>query len=174
MSRHSYLTTTVEYYEYLTPHNNVHNYESIFWPFPAATSTIFIATPHVCDSYSTDLQHEFVVPYAISEHSGRIFNMTECQQEPTIFEYSEQQEEPHCTQCQAVPDSEQDEDDQLLNVEKEFEYKNEDAQTSSASKPAPKSKQKPKQKNNVYQAEQGYLVEEPPSDVSEEDQDGAS
>jgi len=91
-------------------------------------------------------------------HNELIYNMVQYYQRPTIFELR-QQDEPQCSHSSPNPEHEQDEvadvDDQTENVE-----------------PLPS---KPKgKKKHVYQAEQGYFVEEPTSESSEEGQESTS
>ncbi|KAM8704650.1 hypothetical protein ACLKA7_009158 [Drosophila subpalustris] len=103
-----------------------------------------------------------VVPEDNNRHSELIYNMVLYYQRPTIFEYR-QQNEPQCHQ--PLPNSEDDQN-QADDIEEEFDQQTENVEPSPSK---PKGKQK-----NVYQAEQGYLVEEPTSESSEEDQESPS
>lgn len=162
MSCHRYVTTTVEYYEYITPHTPCYNYESIFRPFPAAMSTTHIGNPQSCADYSNYLQNEL---YVIGLSGGHIFMATECEQEPEIYAYRQQRrEEPQCVHYEHESDREQV--DQSPNVDKDTEHKTETTDTSESRDTKPK--QNKKNKNNIYQAEQGYIVEEPASEDGQE------
>jgi len=87
-----------------------------------------------------------------------IYSTVQYCQRPTIFELR-QQDEPQCSRPLPNPENEQDEVEDL------------DDQTENA-EPLPS---KPKgKKKHVYQAEQGYLVEEPTSESSEEGQESTS
>lgn len=168
MSRHSYVTTTVEYYEYITPHTPCYNYESIFRPFPVAISTPYIDSPHSFADYSYDLplSSDFAGFCLLGRQGGHIFDTPEYELEPAIYAYrrQEQLEEPHRThyECESESESEQEEVNQPEDLHKNSESKAETLKTSKSIEP------KEKKKKNVYQAEQGYIVEEPTSEDGQE------
>lgn len=121
-------------------------HESMFWPFNAAENYVVVPEDNNCH-----LNCEL------------IYNMVQYYQRPTIFEYR-QQDEPQCNH--SIPNSD-DEQDQVDDMDKEFDdHQTDNVEPSSSSSSKPKCKQK-----HVYQAEQGYLVEEPTSESSEEDQE---
>lgn len=158
MSSHRYVTTTLEYYEYITPHTPCYNYESIFRPFPAAMSTTHIVNPQSCADYSNYLPNDFADLYVIGLSGGHIFMATE--QAPEIYAYRQQRRRgrPQCMHYQHESDREE--------VDKDTEHKPETTDTSESTNTKPK--QKKKNKNNIYQAEQGYIVEEPASEDGQE------
>lgn len=164
MSSHRYVTTTLEYYEYITPHTPCYNYESIFRPFPAAMSTTHIVNPQSCADYSNYLPNDFADLYVIGLSGGHIIMATE--QAPEIYAYRQQRRRgrPQCMHYQHESDREQV--DQPPNVDKDMEHKTETTDTSESTNTKPK--QKKKNKNNIYQAEQGYIVEEPASEDGQE------
>lgn len=164
MSCHSYVTTTVEYYEYITPHTPCYNYESIFRPFPVAISTPYIDSQHSFAGYSYDLplSSDFAGLCLLGRQGGHIFDTPEYELEPAIYAYRRQEQlgEPHRTHYE--PESEQEEVNQPEDLHKDSESKAETLQTSKSTEP------KDKKKKNVYQAEQGYIVEEPASEDGQE------
>jgi len=107
-------------------------------------------------------ENYLVVPEDNNCHNELIYNMVQYDQRPTIFEYR-QQDEPQCNH--PIPNSEDDQD-HVDDMDNEFDHQTESVEPSSSK---PKCKQK-----HVYQAEEGYLVEEPTSESSEEEQESPS
>lgn len=167
MSRHSYVTTTVEYYEYITPHTPCYNYESIFRPYPVAISTHYIGSPHSYADYAYDLplSSDFAGLCLLGRHGGHIFNMPEYEEEPPMYAYRRQQLEEPPQGTHYEPESEQEEQ---VNQPEDLIRDSDESKTDNL-KNSESTDRKPKEKKkNVYQAEQGYIVEEPASEDGQE------
>lgn len=162
MSCHRYVTTTVEYYEYTTPHTLCYNYESIFRPFPGSISTTDFANPLSCADYSNVLPNDFDELYVMGRTGGHILMATECEQEPELYEYRHQRrEEPPCSHY------EHDSDRLQVNQPQDVDKDNK-TETAATSESTDKKLKKNKKNKNIYQAEQGYIVEEPASEDGQE------
>lgn len=166
MSCHSYVTTTVEYYEYITPHTPCYNYESIFRPYPVAISNPYIESPHSYADYAYDLplSSDFAGLCLLGRQGCQhIFNMPEYEEEPAMYAYRRQQlEEPQRNHYEPEPEQEEVNQPEDLNKDSD-KLKAENLKNSESTDRKPKEKKK-----NVYQAEQGYIVEEPASEDGQE------
>ncbi|XP_062125177.1 uncharacterized protein LOC133838193 [Drosophila sulfurigaster albostrigata] len=142
MSSHRYRTTTIEYYEYLMPDP----VESImFLPYNAANNYLVMPEENCYQ------QEQEVI--------GNVCHMVQWYQRPTFIQYESDHNECHCHHSLPNPghEHEHEDEDERETVE--------NVRQSSPAVSKPKSKQ-----NHVYQAEQGYLVEEPASESSEEEE----